>query len=102
VTKNPFLKGAKHKIRENITTTFFNNLSHFSLFQAIFELITAIFKDIKRTTYELENKLELSNNIINFLNNRSKEELKDLNVIDMTNYCHGLQKGPCKVDIDVE
>jgi hypothetical protein len=49
-------------------------------------LITAIFKDIKRTTYELENKLELSNNIINFLNNRSKEELKYLNVTDRTNF----------------
>jgi len=85
VTGKLALKGAKHKIWETIATTIFKNLSHFSLFQDEFEMITIIFKDIKRKTYELENKPELSNNIISFLNNRSKKELKYLNVIDRTN-----------------
>jgi len=49
------------------------------------ELLTSSKKDITITTNELENKLDLDNDIINFLNKWTKEELKELSVNDITN-----------------
>jgi hypothetical protein len=49
------------------------------------KLLTSAKKDITRTTNELENKPDLANEIIKFLNNMTKEQLKDLNVTDRTN-----------------
>ena len=48
------------------------------------DLINVVLKDIKGITNELENKLDLTTNIIKFLNNITKEELKDLHVSDKT------------------
>jgi hypothetical protein len=78
-------KASKHVIWDNISTQVSNNWSQFSLIGDELELLTSAKKDITRTTNELENKPDLANEIIKFLNNRTKEKLKDLNVIDRTN-----------------
>jgi hypothetical protein len=79
------IKGDKHIILDDIANTIFKNWSYFTLVQDELDQITLVFKDIKRTTFELENKLDLVVDIIKFLNNITKEELKDLQVNDRTN-----------------
>jgi hypothetical protein len=50
------------------------------LIQEEFELIVMVFKDIRNITSELEGKPKTTNNIIKFLNSKSKEYLKELNI----------------------
>jgi hypothetical protein len=79
------LKVSKNVIWDNISKFIFGNCYHFSIIRDEMELLTSSKKDITRTTNELENKLDLANDIIKFLNKRNKEELKELNVNDITN-----------------
>jgi chromosome segregation ATPase len=75
------LKETKHVIWDSISTLISDNWSHFSLIGDELELLTSTKKDITKTTNELENKPDLANDIIKFLNNRTKEQLKDLNLM---------------------
>jgi hypothetical protein len=84
VTGRPTMKGAKHIIWDDIANTIFKNWFYFTLVQDEIDLIIVVLKDIKGTTNELENKPDLVVDIIKFLNNRTKEELKDLQVNDRT------------------
>jgi hypothetical protein len=84
VTGRPIMKGDKHIIWDDIANTILKNWFYFTLVQDEIDLITVVLKDIKGTTNELENKPYLAVDIIKFLNNRTKEELKDLQVNDIT------------------
>jgi hypothetical protein len=70
------------------------------LIQDELELITVVFKDINKTTVELENKPEMANNIIRCLKNRSKEDLRDLNIDEIINITMDAKNGPFKEDTD--
>jgi hypothetical protein len=85
VKGKPAMKGSKNIIWDNIANTNFNNWSYFTLVEYELDLISVVFKDIKGKTNELENKHDLEVDIINFLNNKTKEELKDLQVNDRIN-----------------
>jgi hypothetical protein len=84
VIRRPSMKVDKHIIWDDIANTILKNWFYFTLVQDEIDLITVVVKDIKGIKNELENKLDLTTNIIKFLNNRTKEELKDLQVSDKT------------------
>jgi hypothetical protein len=78
------MKGDKNIIWDNIANTFFKNWSYFTIVQDELDLIIVVFKYIKGTTNELDNKHDLAADIIKLLNNITKEEFKDLQVNDRT------------------
>ena len=81
----PTMKASKHIIWDDIANTILKNWFYFTLVQDEIDLITVVLKDIKRKRKnELENKLDLTNDIIKFLNNRTKEELTDLQFNERT------------------
>jgi hypothetical protein len=84
MTRRPTMKGDKNIIWDDIANAIFKNWSYFTLVQDELDLINVVLKAIKGTTNELENKPDLEADIINILNNRTKEELKDLQVNDRT------------------
>jgi hypothetical protein len=67
---------------DNIATTIFKKWAYFSLVQDEIVLFIVSFLKIKKITNELENKTEMANEIIKFLNGKTKQELKELNVTD--------------------
>jgi hypothetical protein len=75
----------KHVIWDRIASLITNNWAHFSLARDKLELIKSARTHIIWVKSKLENKHNLANEIIKFLNRRTKEKLIDLNVKYKTN-----------------
>lgn len=88
-TRKSSLKVEKHVIWDQITTLITYKWAHFSLMGDALGLIKSTQKNIVWVTSELENNPNITNEIIKFLKNRTRENIKYFNVEERTNIIIG-------------